>query len=404
MAIIAAREGGSIPCETHDGPTVHALSWQQVERIVERFRSLNPYDREAIPGSILQIEKRNYDASGRQRQLYAYSISAKRYALATPTADGSLQIIELSEHGLGHLLNPLDPELGDRDWFTPFWRARVTGTPGEHAEWLERPAVSRMSASSPTVLRALEAYNTGKPYADQVKPFNFLLAAAPFSHPAGYPADRFQLSAPYEPVHIGGPPDPDSVKLRGYADILARYQRHPEPKSLGPDGHVCNGDTTGLLQRRPVTAIAPTYIGKESNNPRRTPSGTRPKPDRRIHDLHRPRPRRLAANRPTRPPTVPRRRNRPTLQTPPSHRGTAPQRTLNSAPAAPRLAHPRRLRPRPRGGRATAAPRAPRSDRDTRGVPRPCHRSLSRRLGGVPGLLEDEWIGGPLVQTLYESL
>src|SRR5205823_5449399 len=47
---------------------------------------------------------------------------------------------------------------------------------------------------------------------------------------------------------------------------VARYQRHPEPKSLDLSGAVCQTGSVGLLQRRPVRATLPLYIGKESNN------------------------------------------------------------------------------------------------------------------------------------------
>ena len=64
--------------------TVKALPWNQVRGIVDRFETLNPYDRKVIPGSILNIvQELNFDSEGRQRQLYGYGISAKRYALYT---------------------------------------------------------------------------------------------------------------------------------------------------------------------------------------------------------------------------------------------------------------------------------------------------------------------------------
>src|SRR5207248_2273194 len=50
MAIVATEHGGLIPClggrpfEMKDcGSAVSALSWQQVDAIVERFRKLTPY-------------------------------------------------------------------------------------------------------------------------------------------------------------------------------------------------------------------------------------------------------------------------------------------------------------------------------------------------------------------------
>jgi hypothetical protein len=42
--------------------------------------TLNPYDQDAIPRSILKIEADNFE-NRRQRQLWCLAISAKRYAL-----------------------------------------------------------------------------------------------------------------------------------------------------------------------------------------------------------------------------------------------------------------------------------------------------------------------------------
>jgi hypothetical protein len=89
MAIVANQEGGLIACNggPHrfpDGtPAILALSHGQVEMIVARFASLSPYDPDLIP-SILKIEDINYDDYGEWLPLHGYSISAKRYALATP--------------------------------------------------------------------------------------------------------------------------------------------------------------------------------------------------------------------------------------------------------------------------------------------------------------------------------
>lgn len=55
------------------------------------------------------------------------------------------------------------------------------------------------------------------------------------------------------------------ARVDTFADVLAKYETHPEAKSLGLDGRVCNGATTGLLQRRPVTVGTIRLIGKESN-------------------------------------------------------------------------------------------------------------------------------------------
>ena len=67
MAIVATKKGGIVPCggglyRTKDGQEgIKALSWEQVDQIVKRFESLNPYQHNAIPGSVLKIEEVNFD-------------------------------------------------------------------------------------------------------------------------------------------------------------------------------------------------------------------------------------------------------------------------------------------------------------------------------------------------------
>lgn len=88
MAIVATQKGGLVLCpggprRTADGrEAIEALSWKQVDGIAKRFAALNPYEKDAVPGSILKIEDDNFDPkTGKQRQLYCFAISAKRYAL-----------------------------------------------------------------------------------------------------------------------------------------------------------------------------------------------------------------------------------------------------------------------------------------------------------------------------------
>jgi hypothetical protein len=46
--------------------------------------------------------------------------------------------------------------------------------------------------------------------------------------------------------------------------VFAQYIRHPESKSLAPDGTPCKADTQGLLKRYPVRASGFHLIGKET--------------------------------------------------------------------------------------------------------------------------------------------
>jgi hypothetical protein len=46
--------------------------------------------------------------------------------------------------------------------------------------------------------------------------------------------------------------------------VFTQYVRHPEYKSLAPDGNPCKADSHGLLRRYPVTASGFHLIGKET--------------------------------------------------------------------------------------------------------------------------------------------
>ena len=107
-----------------------------------------------------------------------------------------------SEHGLGHLLNPTDPEDEDREWIAKVWQNIVSRSLGLSTRLLgfeNKPAVSRMSASSPAVMKPFHVFNKGEKYEDQIKPFNFLLTChvKEFGHPIGTDREHFHLVAPY---------------------------------------------------------------------------------------------------------------------------------------------------------------------------------------------------------------
>jgi len=51
-----------------------------------------------------------------------------------------------------------------------------------------------------------------------------------------------------------------------YAHMMEDYIRHPEAKSLGPDGKPCTADTRGLLQRAHITAGRIRYVDKETTS------------------------------------------------------------------------------------------------------------------------------------------
>lgn len=295
MAIVATENGEIIPCpggpyRTADGrEAVKALSWEQVRNIAQRFAALSPYDREAIPGSILKIEDQNFDpATRKQRQLYCFAISAKRYALFTQSDEPT--VIKHSEHGLGHLLNPTDPESADRDWIAQVWRnlvRRALSLPTQSLGFEDLPAIGRVTVGSPAVMRPLSSLNKGKAYPDQIKPFNFLRTChvKQLGHPIGVDPERFHLIGPYEPdprkwlkidwidqytgkhyrITTAGHPTRLTARVKTYGEILREYEFHPESKCADANGNPCGKRTVGLLQRRHVRIDQIRYIGKESN-------------------------------------------------------------------------------------------------------------------------------------------
>jgi hypothetical protein len=305
MAIVATEHGGLVPCpggpfRMPDGRSaVRALSWREVAEIVSRFVRLNPYT--AKSRSILKIERDNYDPeTGKQRQVFCLAISSKRYALFLRDEDGNPTLLQKdinnhedrwSEHGLGHLRNPLDPESEDRDWIRQAWISvvrRTLGLPVQSMGFEHLPAIGRVPITSPTALRSLAKLNRGKKYHNRIKPFDFLLSChvKPFGYPPDIDPEKFHLVAPYVP-------DPECwvdlpwidqysgkqyeittegfhgsrgvARVKTYGEVLREYEFHPGAKSADAEGRPSGKQTFGLLRRRHVRVERIIYIGKESN-------------------------------------------------------------------------------------------------------------------------------------------
>jgi hypothetical protein len=278
MAIVSTRAGGLVPCpggpyRTKDGKeSIKALSWKQTEEIRQRFAGLNPYDKAAVPGSILKIEDDNFDLTGKQRQLYCLAISAKRYALFVTDSAGKPTLLQKamnstedhwSEHGLGHLLNPTDPDCEDRDWIAQSWLRivrRSLGLPTTSQGYEGKPAIGRVTVSRPAVMRPLANLNQRKPYREQIKPFNFILTCHvnALGHPVGTDPSRFHLIAPYDAdsrnwvkagwtdqytgktyriATTGQHGTRHTARVRTYGEILTEYEFHPESKCADANGN-----------------------------------------------------------------------------------------------------------------------------------------------------------------------
>jgi hypothetical protein len=143
MAIVCSEREGLVSCpggpeRFPDGSEgVLALSFDQVEAIRERFEALNPYDKDAVPGSILKDEA----------TATCFTVSAKRYALYGLDEAGGPIFLEdhpSSEHGLGQLLNPADPDDEDRQWIPQIWSiilGEALGLPVERPSWFGHPTM-----------------------------------------------------------------------------------------------------------------------------------------------------------------------------------------------------------------------------------------------------------------------
>ena len=272
----------------------------KVKAIVDWFSPLNPYD---FGGSILKIEDVNQPLPGQKPgPLYCFAVSSKRYALFNLGPVGDPVMRKVSAHGLGHLLPPYgkddaparfptpDPSVlkdGTVRWHCDLWHQIVSAALKGHPDQvrrdyhpaLARPAISRYSATSPDLLEWFKAYNEGRSYRDQVKPFGFLLSmsaglgAAIFSPDVlpirlGRKASEIKPIAPFDSDHrkaalmafdrVTGHPIPQK-SLRSYADALAQYHISPESKFQ-------NGDfmDRGTTRRRHVRAMDVVHIGKEA--------------------------------------------------------------------------------------------------------------------------------------------
>ena len=274
--------------------------------VVDWFEALNPYEKS---GSILKIEDINFQPGSTQiAPLFAYAISAKRYALFNLDNEGRPVIRKFSAHGLGHLMDPYPennpapgiPEpveavarLGGKRWQYDFWyhilTAALAGKPNavcrDYHPALSKPAMLRFGVTGPVLLGWMESFNENKPVTAQVKPFGFLVAFSARATTAsdfeaiiedapkrGRPARPRTLKpiAPYERDDPGkaasrvfdrdtGEPVPVSA-LKTYAEALRAYHVSPEDKfeNGGPVD-------TGPTKRRHLVITGIQLIGKEAN-------------------------------------------------------------------------------------------------------------------------------------------
>ena len=295
LAVVASKRGG--PLRIPGAEDLRILSWTEVQDIVDKFESLNPYDRQIVKKSILNLVDANYvDPDAEKpllRQLQGYSISAKRYALYEKSGDTDIKIVDPKAHGIGFLYPPKDsPKKWKEDvaqWIYEMWDYIVRGVlrlRRRAPTWLDLPQMMRLTITTCNVLERLGDWEAARPY-------NFVLM--PMVDPLfGYAFDRpknqkillvsafsskqkrwFDLECvniyggkKYRMVNYKKEKNPpyNVVFPSQFGRLLIEYQEHPEAKSLAPDGTPCKSDTKGLLKRAHIDAGELRYIGKETDH------------------------------------------------------------------------------------------------------------------------------------------
>jgi hypothetical protein len=302
--IVSTERGGSFPCaggphmlreyQAGSGNTaIRALSWAKVDRIREGFEALNPW-REGLKSPFLKMEKENFDADGKRRQLHAYCVSAKLYCLFN-LDENRLLVRKPSGHGLGFLQVPYSISDWQRKrrrkwkedlppWIFEAWHfilSRELRLPHTPPRWLKQPAVMTVPITTPQILERLGRFK------DELRPFTVVTVPFPKKEIGSLWTGYFIM--PYteklDDLHgrsmvnvVSGeafniynknsstlPKAQGWLSLRTMDEEITRILARAESKFCTPSGSACTSTTIGLLGRRHIVAGEFRYVGKEAS-------------------------------------------------------------------------------------------------------------------------------------------
>jgi hypothetical protein len=188
-----------------------------------------------------------------------------------------VKIIKASEHGLGLYYRPKEGRDAECDvpvWIKEGWQwilHRALGLPSPAPDWFNLPVMRRVAITTPSVMAALRRLNR-----DQARPYNFALSPVlvnltdtpitllgPFDKNSAHWTTMPYINIYDGTTHTLAPPTllalPQTFEM-----VFSQHIKHPEYKSLAPDGNPCKAESHGLLKRYPVTASEFHLIGKET--------------------------------------------------------------------------------------------------------------------------------------------
>ncbi|WP_342305550.1 hypothetical protein [Methanolobus sp. ZRKC5] len=233
---------------------------EHAQEIVDYFQPLNPYD---LDISLLKPEKED---------MWFYGICSKRYALYNKEGENfSFYEHERSYklHGLGHLTNPFPN--GNKDWHADVWldilrlHYGIIKPIDIEERYSNLYAISRLTVSTANVLKRFKTINEGKPWSEQIKPFNFCTVGFQTIEDDGQtikplaPFSKDSQKIVYEPFldYNTGEIKQGSHYFKSLNTTIMQYADHPEYKYEGD---------IGQMKRRHIHADSVVLIGKEANN------------------------------------------------------------------------------------------------------------------------------------------
>jgi transcriptional regulator with XRE-family HTH domain len=205
---VVSKDGGG-DLELSPGCTVHALSYEEVDRIREKFTPLASPNQ---PFWKLEPENKLPPGCTLDRNLYFIGFGTHRFTLGNRADDGSWIVGKFSMHSLGHLILP--------DGFAEELYREALARSGQvdTSVWAQTPALSHITLSRPDVLLRMRNGNGGRSPA----PFSFV-AEVPLLG-LGAPIYRTGTCKLMGVEHTGCPREQDPCPYRKDCPLVHRLR------------------------------------------------------------------------------------------------------------------------------------------------------------------------------------